>query len=864
MDGIIQVKVRGSHLSVDTSRGGVQGEANVTSLRITFSEDWMEFEDKRTTFLNALGLNPTEIKLTEELLEEGSDNVYLFTIPGEAYTHSGWFSFVIDGYAEGVRKRSVEGKLECVYAPSTDGEHLPAIYELTEIEVMSGKRDVTHLAKKGVYFGKVIVLGDEDLVPENIKAGVEILGVFGNYRPAEMSLQRKEEVPLYFPWVVNPDPPNDGLIEVKLNTDPYLKPENIKAGITIFSVTGTYRGEGDTPVDPDVPVDPDEPEEPTDPPYGYIYGGYVLPKAEWDEESYPYAYLYVGESFLVMYVAATPFVGDGDKSLEKVAPFGVLKYDFATKTWGEFEVRTSGGTYPPCSRVAWVNHDVINPDGSIVFNGTPAKPFYLNDPDMPTAFLYTTGAMTFQSHSTPSDEIEAAFVKWDTEQYDTNTQVPWLNYYTSSISNITISEDAIPEHTDNWFDRCSNLHRATLPEGMTKIGEHMFRRTAIVPISIPSTVEEIGAYAYASLQDRNDTPLQAIIIPEKCKKIGDGAFSSANFSQATSVSIGAGCEEIGRNAFYDNPKIHWITIGASVKRINPNAFYRCGSNRSGINNYDDQYCSIEFKNTEGWWVSTDANATEGTAVDVTDEATTAKMLAGYSYGDLYSLPTWEDGTYVTYYWNRSESSDEPVVPDEPNGWLNFNDFRGYYNSEDNNGTSTRVDFNAGEFPLTFTENISVAATSNAIQCSSPIHLLLNPVPYKVGDLVELEVRLPNVTFEGLDHPYTKYYFSIIEDTFVSKATYVYLNWDSADAGLVLEHSSYGGAAIDSCEITPINADGQIIGFTLRGTWALEKTGRINISAASGAFTNTKPFNISAVTEYASYDDFRIRKIETEE
>lgn len=431
-----------------------------------------------------------------------------------------------------------------------------------------------------------------------------------------------------------------------------------------------YRYGQDDPVDPDDPIVPDEPEEPDDPPYGYIYGGYVLPKAEWDEENYPYAFI-VSASSLVMYVSATPFAWHESYDAVAVnAPYGKITYDYETKTWGELTLVTDN-TYPYApgyEYAAWSNRDITKPDGSLSIKGTEPEPFYLNDPDMPTAFLYTNGAMAFQSHSTPDGNIEAAFVKWDTEQYSSQIQVPWYWNYATSIGSVAVADDAIPAHTDYWFYYCTNLHSASLPEGLKSIGGYMFSNTKLAPISIPSTVEEIGERAYAFLKERNETPLQAIIVPEKCKKIGDEAFMSANFSQATSVSIGAGCEEIGRSAFYNNPKIKWITIGESVKRINPYAFYRCGSNGSGVNNYDDHYCKIEFKNTEGWWVSTDANATEGTAVDVSDMATTAKMLAGYSYGDLYSPAKWEDGTHVTYYWNRSEGGsdpDEPVVPDEP-------------------------------------------------------------------------------------------------------------------------------------------------------------------------------------------------------
>lgn len=116
MDEIIQITVKGSYVSKDTNRGGVQGEAEVTTLRITLSEDWMEFDNKRVSFFNSLGCCSAPIPLTDENLEEGSENTYLCPIPGAALEHGGWFSFVIDGDYGNKRKRTEECKLVSHYA----------------------------------------------------------------------------------------------------------------------------------------------------------------------------------------------------------------------------------------------------------------------------------------------------------------------------------------------------------------------------------------------------------------------------------------------------------------------------------------------------------------------------------------------------------------------------------------------------------------------------------------------------------------------------------------------------------------------------------------------------------------------------
>lgn len=112
MDRSIEVKVNGSYLTLDNKNAGVQHEANVTALRITFDPGWDGYA-KKVTWWNAKGQNPVERTLTADLLEDilVSTRVYLCPIPGEALTEAGMCSFVIDGYVSGKRMRSVSGEL---------------------------------------------------------------------------------------------------------------------------------------------------------------------------------------------------------------------------------------------------------------------------------------------------------------------------------------------------------------------------------------------------------------------------------------------------------------------------------------------------------------------------------------------------------------------------------------------------------------------------------------------------------------------------------------------------------------------------------------------------------------------------------
>lgn len=85
---------------------------------------------------------------------------------------------------------------------------------------------------------KVIVNGDADLVPENVKDGVNIFGVTGNYDNRKPEQEK----------VVTPTPqgseilPDSGkvLSKVTVQGDKDLVAENVKKDVEIFGVVGTY------------------------------------------------------------------------------------------------------------------------------------------------------------------------------------------------------------------------------------------------------------------------------------------------------------------------------------------------------------------------------------------------------------------------------------------------------------------------------------------------------------------------------------------------------------------------------------------------------------------------------------------------
>lgn len=142
MDEIINISVNGNSLTKDSNCAGVQGEANSTKLRITFSENWDEY-GKIITFWNALGENPVKVQLSTNLLENivVNQRVYIVPIPGEAMTESGENTFVIHGIINNSVKRTVEGKLKVLASRQTDRATDPIDPTPTQAEQLRAEID---------------------------------------------------------------------------------------------------------------------------------------------------------------------------------------------------------------------------------------------------------------------------------------------------------------------------------------------------------------------------------------------------------------------------------------------------------------------------------------------------------------------------------------------------------------------------------------------------------------------------------------------------------------------------------------------------------------------------------------------------
>lgn len=158
MDRLIEIKVSGNHLWKDNDLAGVQGEGNITFLRITFDQGWAGYA-KSITFFDARGKNPVKRVLTTDLLEDAAQStlVYRVSIPKEPLAVAGWCSFVIEGYLDEVRQRAVETELKVLPAKDTGDAVVPgaptptqAEQLRTEIEKLTGEYQASVVQRSAI------------------------------------------------------------------------------------------------------------------------------------------------------------------------------------------------------------------------------------------------------------------------------------------------------------------------------------------------------------------------------------------------------------------------------------------------------------------------------------------------------------------------------------------------------------------------------------------------------------------------------------------------------------------------------------------------------------------------------------------
>lgn len=169
----------------------------------------------------------------------------------------------------------MEGATAYVDGAKITGIHVCAADPILEaLSITPTGAELTFTPDDGVDgFSDVTVDGDENLVAENVKKGVTIYGVEGSLEVG--NLQEKEVTPTAAGVTVTPDKDYSGLSKVSVLGDANLIAENIKSGVSIFGVDGTLSS-SDLPLKDFVVVDPKAENQRIDPDSEHCGFGFVL------------------------------------------------------------------------------------------------------------------------------------------------------------------------------------------------------------------------------------------------------------------------------------------------------------------------------------------------------------------------------------------------------------------------------------------------------------------------------------------------------------------------------------------------------------------------------------------------------------
>lgn len=186
-------------------------------------------------------------------------------------------------------------------------------------------------------------------------------------------------------------------------------------------------------------------------------------------------------------------------------------------------------------------------------------------------------------------------------------QIPSSAFYGKTTLIKCFLPDKLERIEDGAFSNAALTGTVTLPEGLKYVAG--FGNTKITNVHFPSTLEEIGGFAFSGCSSL----MTSVSFPESLIKIGDSAFSNSAisgnlvlsdnleyigdsaFNNCTnltgSLTIPSRISEIKRGSFYGSGFSGTLTLPNGLVRIGPIAFY--GTNFKGELHIPESVTSID-------------------------------------------------------------------------------------------------------------------------------------------------------------------------------------------------------------------------------------------------------------------------------
>lgn len=455
------------------------------------------------------------------------------------------------------------------------------------------------------------ILKPANLTPENIKQGVDIAGVSGQYVPeTEVST-----VTLDFSSGDMTVQPSTGktFSRVDIPKPSTLVPENIAKDVTIAGVTGTHEGGGG--------------------------GGATEPYVEYiTNESGN-----IKKATLYGFTAIPSSMFSGQTGLEEVD----LSHSPGIKSIGNSAFYNCQGLKSiviPDS-VTSIGYSafyfcrnltsIVIPDGVTSIGSETFKNCYLLTSVTIGSSVTSIGYQAFYAcYSLASITIPSSVTSIGSSAFG-------LCYKLIEVCNLSPLAITAGSSANGYVGYyAKNVYTAT--DGSTKLftnaDGYMFyeddicylvdytgSETALtLPVNCKGKNYEIYSYAFYY-----DNILTSVVIPDSVTSIGDEAFNECD--KLTSVTIGDGVTTIGGNAFRGCDKLTSVTIGSSVTSIGQYAFYT----------YNSKLTSATFRDTTTWYVTKTKGASSGTT------------LSSSSLANTSTAATYLKSTYYQYYWYKT-------------------------------------------------------------------------------------------------------------------------------------------------------------------------------------------------------------------
>jgi len=191
----------------------------------------------------------------------------------------------------------------------------------------------------------------------------------------------------------------------------------------------------------------------------------------------------------------------------------------------------------------------------------------------------------------------------------------------------------------------TQTERLIIAEGVTSVGNNAFKdmSSTITSLALPSTVTEIGDYAFAGMNNRK---FNTLVLPNTIIRIGAHAFDGASYLQT--IHFGSTLEEIGDYAFNGCTRVKQMTC---LAEITPNV----GTDGlTSINSLAELYVPNEYlfdyQIDSNWsrFVLKPYGATETTVTDndvavVADDNTATFTWPTSNTADSYTIDITKDG-----------------------------------------------------------------------------------------------------------------------------------------------------------------------------------------------------------------------------